>query len=101
VELPVAGSASLIGRVFWWGAGGYSEPRNPNHWPPPPIYSTARRGPTSHFIGLGVPDQDVRLGPRQGRWAKSSEDQTNTIHIDIPNLQHEGPLLELKKKKGS
>jgi hypothetical protein len=22
VELPVAGSSSLIGRVYWWGAGG-------------------------------------------------------------------------------
>jgi hypothetical protein len=24
-------SASQIGRVAWWGAGGYSEPRDPNH----------------------------------------------------------------------
>jgi hypothetical protein len=28
-----------------WGGG--SEPRNPSHWPPPPIYGTARWGPTS------------------------------------------------------
>jgi hypothetical protein len=41
----------------------------------PPIYSTVRRGPTSHVIGLDVPDQDARLGPRHGRWAKSSGDQ--------------------------
>jgi hypothetical protein len=62
-----------------WQLGG--EPRSSNHWPPPPIYSTARRGPTSHVIGLGVPDQDARLRPRQGRWAKSSGDQTNMTTI--------------------
>jgi hypothetical protein len=60
-----------------WVAAVAVEPRNPNHWPPPPIYSTARRGPTSHVIGLGVPDQDARLGPRYGRWAKSGGDQTS------------------------
>jgi hypothetical protein len=62
-----------------WVATVAVEPRNPNHWPPPPIYSTARRGPTSHVIGLDVPDQDARLGPRHGRWAKSGGDQTNTL----------------------
>jgi hypothetical protein len=72
------------------GCSGGSEPRNPNHWPPPPIYSTARRGPTSHFIGLGVPDQNTRLGPRQGRWAKSSGDQTNT------KMTSNGNIMEYK-----
>jgi hypothetical protein len=70
---------SRSARVRTVGGGSGSEPRNPNHWPPPPIYSTARRGPTSHIIGLGVLDQDTRLGPRHGRWAKSGGDQTNTV----------------------
>jgi hypothetical protein len=77
VVLPAAGSATIgiglgLGR---WAAAVAVEPRNPNHCPHPPIYSTARRGPTSHVIGLGVPDQDARSGPRHGRWAKSGGDQ--------------------------
>jgi hypothetical protein len=98
VELPVAGSASLIGRVSWWGAGGYSKPRNPNHWPPTPIYSTARRGPISHVIGLDVPDQDARLGPRYGRWAKSGGDQTNTSYDAPSSVCH---LVTLDGREGN
>jgi hypothetical protein len=64
-----------------WVAAVAVEPRNPNHWPPPPIYSTARRGPTSHVIGLGVPDLDARLGPRHGRWAKSVEIKLTVISL--------------------
>jgi hypothetical protein len=70
--------------------------------PSPPIYSTARRDPTSHVIGLDVPDQDARLGPRHGRWAESGGDQTNSLIIcagtevrRLPGEMFYGSLLYL------
>jgi hypothetical protein len=53
---------------------------------PPPIYSTARRGATSHVIRLGVPDQDARLGPRHGCRPKFGGDQTNILPLDLSSL---------------
>jgi hypothetical protein len=86
VELSVAGSASLIGRVSWWGVGGYSEPHFPSHWPLPPIYGTARWGPTSHAIGLGASlirtrDQgsDMAVGP-------------SPVEINLTQVASEEPL---------
>jgi hypothetical protein len=78
VDLPVASSASLVGRVSWWGASGYSELLTVSPGPHLLFMVLCDGGPPVDY-GLDVLDQDARSGPTPGRWAKYGGDQTNIL----------------------
>jgi hypothetical protein len=75
VVLHAADSATLgIGLGFGRWSGD-SEPLDPSHWLPPPIYGTCDGGPPA-VLGLDAPDQGASQGP-SGCWSILVGDQPN------------------------
>jgi hypothetical protein len=81
VALPVAGSASTIGRFHDGVPTATVNVSAVCALPPPSIYSTVRQGPTSRVNGLDAPDQGVRQGPKC--WATWLGDQPNILPLEL------------------
>jgi hypothetical protein len=76
MELPVTSSASLIGRVSRWSAGGYSKPRVETSSPHLLFMALRDGGSPATSLGWASPIR-THQGPIPGRWAKHGGDQTN------------------------
>jgi hypothetical protein len=69
----------------------YCEP-----WPPPPLYSTVRRGPTNHG-SVGRPRPGREIEPDSAFGPDRCGDRTNSSSIPIGKKKKQSALRELMR----